>query len=395
MEKAFYVNMKYLFLLFLFILPIQADAVWFSSEWDYKVKVEINPNKVASTTAITSFPVYVDLAGMPASFWTNASNTGADIRVVESDDTTETAFEVVTFATTTKRGELHFMADSLGTTSTSTFYIYYGNATATAYASTDTYGRNAVWSSYEAVWHLKDTDESSDGNLDFSQLGTVLFTTDGKIEKSAGPFGSGKGLTQTSQPTIGTGGFTMSGWFFASSLAGGVNKVLYSYNSDENTPLINGTQKLAWYHNNQGTGGAFRITGGTTLAINTKYYYTLVGNGGADGSRNVKLYLNAVQEGSTYTGNYNLDEVSVKYGIHNAGGSTEPFTNGYLDETRFAKTERSTSWITTEYNNQSATSTFFYNGPEETETVIEPEATTTSSTVIKGGLIIKNATVIK
>jgi hypothetical protein len=50
-------------------------------------------------------------------------------------------------------------------------------------------------------------------------------------------------------------------------------------------------------------GGA--IVGGTTLSTSTWYHVALVGNGGADGSRNIKLYLNGTQEGSTYTVNYN------------------------------------------------------------------------------------------
>jgi len=162
-------------------MPTQASAVWFDSSWDYKVKVEVNPNKVGSSTAITSFPVYVDLAGMPASFWTNTKTAGADVRVVESDEATETAFEIVSFASTTSKGELHFLADNLATTSTSTFYIYYGNPSASAYAVTDPYGRNNVWGSFAAKWHLAEssgnaTDATGNGNT-ASNINTVTYTT--------------------------------------------------------------------------------------------------------------------------------------------------------------------------------------------------------------------------
>jgi hypothetical protein len=376
--------MKYLFLLLLFFIPMsQADAVWFSSDWDYKVKVEINPNKVGSSTAVTSFPVYVDLAGMPTSFWTNASNTGADIRVVESDDTTETAFEVVTFATTTKRGELHFMADSLGTTSTSTFYIYYGNATATAYAVTDTYGRNNVWAGYNVVYHTLDVNDSTASGQTLTNNGSVSFASDAKLGKGASGFivNSSKNLARSSVTTIGTGAFSYTGWLMATSITGGTNKAIFSHTGDVNTLLVEYSgSKIGWYS------GGYRITGSTTLVANTWYHYALIGNGGADGSRNVKAYINGVQEGSTYTANYNISLTNVKYGAH-VSASSEGFINGNLDEGRkMIGTALSTSWLITEYNNQSSTSTFFYIGLEETNATSSPETPTYPILNIQDGI---------
>lgn len=377
--------MKYLFLILLFILPIQADAVWFSSDWDYKVKVEVNPNKVGTTTAVTSFPVYLDLAGMPASFWTNASNTGADIRVVESDDTTETAFELVTFATTTKRGELHFMADSLGTTSTSTFYIYYGNATATAYAVTDTYGRNAVWSGYTAVYHMEADMTDSTGGTTGTDT-SVTYATAGKIG-DGGTFSSGAN-SRSSVGSIGGSSVAQS----TISLWGNPNRNISTDNIDQtfigynawtgNGQFFMGMTTRSGLHKNRVN---FYVYGeNPDTSSNAAYLSSEIPASGfvkidaqIDTSTKKKtFYLNGAFDKTTsaYTTipNVKLDNVNVGGWASAVGWRS---LNGTQDELRVSESILSSTWISTEYNNQSSTSTFFWIGPEETNATSSPSAT--------------------
>ena len=47
-------------------------------------------------------------------------------------------------------------------------------------------------------------------------------------------------------------------------------------------------------------------------------YVTFVGNGGADGSRNVKLYGNTIQVGSTYNINYNFTSTTPIIGANHS-----------------------------------------------------------------------------
>ena len=102
----------------------------------------------------TLFPVYVNLADLGADFFSNVNADGGDIRVTNSDGTTELAREVVDVNTGAQTGELHFRADSLSSSSPASFYIYYGNIGASDYAFTATHGRNAVWSTnYSAAYH--------------------------------------------------------------------------------------------------------------------------------------------------------------------------------------------------------------------------------------------------
>lgn len=141
---------------------------WFSSSWTYKKKIEINPDHVDAT--LTSFPVFVDLSDMGSDFFDNAKSDGCDIRVVESDDSTETAFELVDYDAGTDTGELHFLADSVSSSATTTFYMYYGNSGASCYAITDTYGAENVWSNYSAVWHMDSLLDSTANDFDLTAL---------------------------------------------------------------------------------------------------------------------------------------------------------------------------------------------------------------------------------
>jgi len=114
------------------------------------VYLTIQSSEVPAT--LTDFPVYVDLSDMPTDFWNTVTNGGGDIRVFQSDGTTECAREVVSCDTATDTGELHFLANSVSSSVDTVFKIVV-DGTSSDYAVTDTYGRNAVWADYEFVSH--------------------------------------------------------------------------------------------------------------------------------------------------------------------------------------------------------------------------------------------------
>ena len=133
---------------------------WYNSNWKYRVKITVDHTKVGST--LTDFPVYVDLSNLPSGFHTNVKSDGGDIRVTRSDGTTECPREIVFYDAANDKGELHFKANSLSSTTDTDFYIYYGNASASDYATDATYGAENVWdSNFKIVHHLKDSTTSS------------------------------------------------------------------------------------------------------------------------------------------------------------------------------------------------------------------------------------------
>lgn len=98
---------------------------------------------------LTGFPVAVDLADMPDSFWSATTEDGGNIRVTNAADV-PLPFDIVFFDKGEKQGRLFFKAN-LSTASNNDFKVI-TQAGATALAPTDTYGRNAVWSAFEAMF---------------------------------------------------------------------------------------------------------------------------------------------------------------------------------------------------------------------------------------------------
>ena len=74
----------------------------------------------------------------------------------------------------------------------------------------------------------------------------------------------------------------------------------------------------------------------TAFSTNTWYHVALVGNGGADGSRTVKCYINGVlADGVTVTCNYNLNLNRLVLGTYALKNNY--FYNGWIEEFRFSK----------------------------------------------------------
>ena len=397
--------MKYIFLLLLAFLtfsPAQADAVWFSSSWNYKVKVEVNPNKVGTTTAVTSMPVYNDCGGFPTTFWTNASSTGADIRVVESDDTTETAFELVSFSTTSKTCELHFMADSLGTTSTSTFYIYYGNATATAYAVTDTYGRNNVWGGYALVAHGNEssgTRTNSTGGTNLSQNGTVNSGT-GKVGTNGinSPGGTTNYLSGADGSTYDIlGNISTTFWLNVTTAptsgqlkalmtkdSAGASQRSYAFDYYNN----GGTKQIRAFITKDGAAiNATEVSLNKDLSTATWAKVDIIGTVANPNATKFTFYVNGVSQGNgtvTYSNGTSsaIYNSTTAYNLGRYVYASAPIIDGVFDEVRLSSTTKSSSYLWTEYNNQSSTSTFFYIGAEEAYSAGTSTVASTTGSII-------------
>jgi hypothetical protein len=100
---------------------------------------------------LTDFPVRVDLDDMPSGFWDNVKSDGGDIRVYESDGTTQIPFDLVHIDTVNEVGLL-FFKDSLLSGSDNVYKIECGYPAHNLLAPTNTYGRNNVWNDYHRVY---------------------------------------------------------------------------------------------------------------------------------------------------------------------------------------------------------------------------------------------------
>jgi hypothetical protein len=91
---------------------------------------------------------------------------------------------------------------------------------------------------------------------------------------------------------------------------------------------VSAANKLIYYCS------GYLIVGTTNVTTDTWHHCAFVGNGGADGSRTLKLYLDGTLEGSV-TSNYNFAQKGPFFGA-NESAVSEGFA-GWIDEVRISK----------------------------------------------------------
>ncbi len=336
---------------------------WYNTSWLDRVKVTVDHTKVGANQ--TNFPVYVDLSNLPAGFFTGVRTDGGDIRITQSDGTTELAREVVAIDTTAKTGELHFNGNSLSSTVDTVFYIYYGNASATEPAANATYGKYNVWdSNYVGVYHLE-----ANGN-DSTSLQNTL-TAGGTVSYSAQKLGQGVNLgsgagylSQNADPGIGTGAFTIEAWCYITSVANALAIANYAAGAS------GVFSRFDWYQPG-GYWQIYRVKNGIaqqgptytqTPSLNTWYYMVETYD-----TTNVNGYQNGSLVGgpTAASGNGSVAQAVTQTIGSDAQSPTSPGWWGAQDEVRFSKIARSSTWLSTQYNNQNSPSTFYSVGAQE------------------------------
>lgn len=389
-------NMKYLLLLaFLLIPAASAQAVWFDSSWPYRVKIEVVPSKVATSSQITDFPVYVSLGDLPSGFWSNAQSDGDDIRVVESDEVTETPFQLVTFETASSSGELHFLADSLATTSTSTFYIYYGNSGASGYASTSAYGSQNVWNSnYRAVYHLSETGTTTargfQDSTDYDNAGTGVSlgssnTVAGKVGRSIDFDGSADYISFANESNFDferTNNFSGSVWVSIDSTAAAnvvVGKINDSgcYNGWE--LWLDSSRRPLLILGNCYPSNQLEVRSNTGAPA-TAWTHLAWSYSGGSAPSNILLYINGQLSATTTTFNSLSSTILNNASAYVGRRVTNWPFNGRKDEVRIATAALSQAWFQTEFNNISTTTAFYVVGAQTTDSGGGPATSTATST---------------
>ena len=340
---------------------------WYNSSWKYRVKITVDKDKVGST--LTDFPVYVDLSTLPSGFHSNVKNDGGDIRVTRSDGTTECPREVVFYDATNDEGELHFKANSLSSTSDTDFYIYYGNANASDYATDATYGAENVWTNgYGGVHHFEETSgtlyDSTSNSKDITAGGSPTYAANAQI---------GKGINYTSEGVD-------NKLYTASAFDTQANDWTFEFWA--NYTQIADYQTLIWYQAD--TSGNWRELLTVDNTSNIKVWW----QGGPAGSdttvdmvwgafhhwvfayddTNLKLYIykdGILQNSGGFSSDLGNAGSQAKWAHFNRWDATTQGGQGTLDEWRFSSVLRSSTWVSTEYNNQSSPSTFYSVGSQE------------------------------
>ena len=132
----------------------------FPTGWGRKQEITVDNTKVSGSGSHTDFIFPVTLDHLDAEVVNGGGNSaltnGDDIRfTTDVDGTTEIPFHIAAFVADATEGNrkcaIFVKVPSLSTSADTSIWIWYRNASASPYAVTDTYGRNAVWAQYEAV----------------------------------------------------------------------------------------------------------------------------------------------------------------------------------------------------------------------------------------------------
>ena len=343
---------------------------WWNTDWAYRKQIIIDHTKVAAN--LVNFPVLINLPS-DGNLSVYAQDDGDDL-VFTTMTGVKLHHEIEYFNGTTGRLVAWMNVTSLSSTTNTILYLYYGNL-----FCANQQNPTAVWDAkYVAVWHLReDPGIAGTGGIKdstkYHNNGTALGAMNvadhvsGKIGYAIDFDGSNDTIRIDNSNTIGrilditSGPLTLEAWFRSPKSADqgtliskrdGVNLDQYQFYAQPNLQ----------FRSNQKYGG-----GTDTLYANTWYYGAAVvdGTGWPETFRDGVLKTPWAGTGiRPYTfSHYN---VNVSIGARWQGYPTTgyPF-NGTIDEVRISKTNRSSGWLLTSYNNQNNPSSFHTLGSEE------------------------------
>jgi hypothetical protein len=354
--------------------PSQTDAAWYSTSWNFRKQITIQDSKVSGSSNFSNFPVLISI--QDSNLGASAQSDGDDILFTSDNGTTQLSHEIERYDSTTGTLYAWVEVSTLYAQQDTNIFMYYGNATVSsqqnATGTWDEGGNN----NFKAVWHLsenptttctgtKEVCDSTQNNNDGDANGSMTATdrVDGKVGYALDFDGSNDSISVVDSASLhiaNGGALTISGWIKTTTSGA---SVLYKMES-----------------------GSFIDR--YEMTLNTGCLQVgLIGSNGV-GSSNVAEFVNCdIDDGDWHlvAVTYNYTSDNIRYYIDGAlvdtqslsitagmGGSADSLFIGdqagsILDEVRLSNTDRSTDWLTTEYNNQSSPTTFTTNSPQQTQ----------------------------
>jgi hypothetical protein len=332
-----------------------------TTSWYRKCKLTIPIASVPGDQ--TDFPVMLIWNGttgnIPAEVYNSGTSSpkgdGSDIRFTsDAEGLTELAFEIVTFVPNATVGsariKIWIKLPSVSSATPTTFYMWWNNTAATAYAATDTYGRNAVWSnSFLGVWHLNEQSGTTATNSVGSNNGTYTGTTFPNRQDTTYGYMQGFVNANGNFVSIGTG----SPWQITGNISISAIVTVTSYTAAWQAIVAKGDFTYRLGRNNTSNGITFdrSVSGGFRAAVNTTVitsgYHHIAGTyDSASGSRGFVDGASGTLDANTAATLSDTKNLCIGRNTDNTGRDW----NGYIGEVKIANTVRSTTWMTTEYN---------------------------------------------
>ena len=307
----------------------------------------VNASDVPAT--LTNFPSYVDLDRIGVTTLAEAQS----IRVYADEaKTVEWAREIVSV------DEMHVKVPSL--TSTVEIFVDWDGVRAD-YAVGATYGRNAVWADYYAVWHLGEAvNNTSGGYVDSTGNGKDGSGVSMAESAISSPTGMGQQFDGANDyinlpSSWSFNAFTMSAWLKPDTIAGSSYAAIEleggSYRPLTSLRIATSTNVTQLYFRNNSVSP--RNLAGAAIGTGTWKYIVGTNNETAQA-----LYHNGVSQATSSastTVSSNFDNAQIGKNTSADGR----YYGGAISEARIKKTGVSSNWVAAEYNNQNANGSFW------------------------------------
>jgi len=354
-----------------FVITPGATGAWLTG-WGHRSTITIDHTKIG-TGGVSDFPVLLTEANIPADFWSQVASDGKDIRVTDSNATTVLKNQVVSVDTTGHTMEVWFKAPSLSSDADSTFYLYWGNSSATMPSAAD---QQAVWSNgFAGVWHMNQasgnaTDSTSNIN-DLTPSGSVTYSANGTVGKSMMLDGSSAYFTKTSPVGLDSATASWGTWTYLNSLSS------VSTFIGRGPGGFSGGQIFATINTNGSinvdipyvAGSVVTAPAGSITTLGWKKLTITRTSGGV-----WTIYVGATQVGQNTSASAPVLTGSLRLGANLYAGPS--YANAYFDELRVGNGVAWTQpWVTTDYNSQNAPASFYSLG-----TATAPGGALTAST---------------
>ncbi|MEL7002006.1 MAG: DUF2341 domain-containing protein, partial [Bacteroidota bacterium] len=362
------------------------------SEFGNRRQVTIDATEVigdnSDTQDHTDFPVLITFTDNSFRSVSNGGSimneNGYDILFTSSDGSTVLSHELESYDPSTGKVVAWVEISTLGATSDTDIYVYYGNGNMTSDPST-----TDTWSNgFAGVWHM-DEDPTvtdifdatvNDNNARPLNLESDDLTT-GKIgggidldgfDGSVGEFfvvGADDNVPAALDIT--GQNITLSGWINPTVVENDQYSIIEKSNNNQDVDIPywlgrNGDEVQVRLGTPETTGNGLRLQGNTNLSTGTWYYIAMTYDGTVSGTDNFFALLNGqIEDQDERSGNIIDDSIDELF-LGGRDDASNRFFDGIIDELRIATSTRTREWLETEYRNQCFPSQFISLGDEQT-----------------------------
>lgn len=337
---------------------IQFDAPF---SYDYMKAITIDYSMVSGSSDLIDFPVRIKI-------------DGADLIDIETNGIRGDAFDV-RFTLNNSVLWLEHQIEiydagneyiawvkipSLSASVNTEINMYYGNASVSSDPSTNT----VFTSNYEAVYHLEDGSDASDNGNDGTFVGNSTASVTGFVGNGRQLGGSSDYLNIPSTTSLvldEEDGITLSGWYRGTDNSGTLIAKMNSSNRNKGYTLRILDGELSFLLIEAFPGGSDKIirvaSSSSALANDGNWHYLVATYDGSTNASGVTIYIDGVA--TTIDTDQLEDRLApgddinglVPLMLGKRPNSTGQDLSGTLDEVRVIRSELSSDWVKTEYDN--------------------------------------------